>query len=49
MKEGIIGFALGASVGLGMLLCPQVRDFMNKMTAKVEKKVEKMKKKLKEK
>lgn len=45
MKECIIGFMLGAGIGLGMLCCPKVREYMDKMTDKVEHKIEKMKKK----
>lgn len=44
MKEGLIGFIIGAGIGIGMLCCPNVRNFMDKMTSKVENKIEKMKK-----
>ncbi len=45
MKEGIVAFMLGAGIGIGMLCCPKVRQFMDKMQNKVENKIEKIKKK----
>jgi len=45
MKEGIFGFMLGAGLGISLLLCPKVRESIDKMSSKIEKKVEKMKKK----
>jgi len=45
MKEGIFGFMLGAGVGISLLLCPKVRESIDKMTTQIEKKMEKMKKK----
>jgi len=45
MKEGIFGFMVGAGLGISLLLCPKVREYVDKMTNQIEKKVEKMKKK----
>ena len=48
MKEIMLSFLLGATVGIGMLLCPQVRHFVDKTSKKIEKKIQKLKEKTEE-
>lgn len=43
MKEIILSFMLGTSVGVGMLLCPQIRHFVDKTSQKLSKKLQKIK------
>ena len=43
MKEIILSFMIGASVGVSMLLCPKVRHFVDKTSSKLSKKLQKIK------
>ena len=48
MKEEFFSFMFGASIGIGMLLCPQIRHFVDKTSEKLAKKMEKIKNTIKE-
>ena len=41
MNKFAIGLLVGSGIGIGMLICPQVRDFMDKMENKMNKKKKK--------
>ncbi len=44
MRDMVIGFMLGAGLGLGLLLSPKVRQCIDKTSTKIENKIEKIKK-----
>lgn len=43
MKELVLSFMLGSAVGIGLLLCPNVRHFVDKMENKIQNKLQKSK------
>ncbi len=48
MNKFLAGFLVGAGAGLGVLFCPQVRHFMDKMENKIMKKKKKLEEKAEE-
>ena len=48
MKSFAIGLLIGSGIGIGMLVCPQVRDFMDKVENKITKKKQKEQQKAEE-
>lgn len=48
MNTFFAGFMLGAGLGIGMLLCPQIRGFVEKTNNKIQKKIKKLQEKTEE-
>ncbi|MBR1925352.1 MAG: hypothetical protein IJ837_00675 [Clostridia bacterium] len=48
MNNCLAGFMLGLGLGVGLLCCPQVRDFVDKTSNKIKKKIKKLQEKTEE-
>lgn len=48
MNSCFSGFMIGLGVGVGMLLCPKIRDYVDKISNKIQKKIKKLQEKTEE-